>query len=258
MICKKIPLDPNDESVYLNAYLNPEAKDSDALLVIPGGGYSVVCGSWEGEPIANRFAPLGFVCFELYYSIGEKALYPKPLVDAALAMKHIKDHAEEYGINPDRVFALGFSAGGHLTGMLGTMWHREELHRAIPDMEYGYAKPRGVVLCYAVQSSTVWAHRGSIENLTGGGKTEEELRYYSIDASVDARSVPAFFWHTAEDQTVPVQNTILTAAEYARVGIPFEVHIYPFGQHGISLGDPEVHKGAVHWPEQAALWMKRM
>ena len=149
MIYEKIYLREDDPNIYLETYcFNLGLTPCDALLVIPGGGYQIVSDR-EGEPIARAFAAEHFNCFVLHYSIGADATYPRPLVDAALAMKHIRSNAQKYNIHPDRVFAVGFSAGGHLCGMLGTMWHRSEI-AALAQTDIQTIRPTGVMLIYPV------------------------------------------------------------------------------------------------------------
>ena len=143
MIYKKIIL---DESSYLEAYIADKTEQftRKAILVIPGGGYAGVCSEREGEPIALAFMPYGYNAFVLHYSVGRTKKFPAQLIEASLAMKHIKDNAEEYGIDKDEVYAVGFSAGGHLCATLGVMWNKKEIYD-VADMEYGYNKPKGVM-----------------------------------------------------------------------------------------------------------------
>ena len=262
MINKKVYLREDDENVTLDCFITELCSKRDALLVIPGGGYFHVCYDREGHRVAEEFIPKGFNCFVLNYSTGEKAKYPRPLEDASLAIKYIKEHADELNINPDRVFALGFSAGGHLTGMLGTMWHKVSVG------EYGINKPTGVVLCYPVLTSKPGhSHAGSFHNLLGTTTpTEEELKAVSIENNVDEKSAPAFLWHTSNDPIVPVESSLYTALKYKEYGIPFELHVFPNGPHGMALGketsangNPEyIDDTVAQWPSLAADWMKNI
>lgn len=226
-----------EESVYLKIRLGePSDTPRPALLIFPGGGYEFCCNR-EGDPVADAFIERGYHCFVLYYSIKENAKYPRPLIDAAKAMKHIRDHAKEYNVDPDHVYACGFSAGGHLCGMLGTMWHRDEIQKEIPDMSYGYCKPTAVLLCYPVVSGFEFGHQGTIRNITGGDVSDENRAFVSIDRQIDKRSSPAFIVHTASDGLVPIENAFLAMNAYRKAGVPFEAHIFPFGPHGMALGN---------------------
>lgn len=236
----------------------------DGLLVIPGGGYGFVSMDREGEPIALEFMGRGMSCFVLEYSIGDKAVFPRPLQEAALAMKHIKEHAEEYNVDPDRIFAVGFSAGGHLCGSLGSFWNREEV-TSIAGMTPQLAKPRGTLLIYPVISSGKYAHANSFKNLLGSQTpTQEQLERYSLELRVSEETVPAFLAHTATDPIVPVENSLLYAMALSSQNISFESHIFPNGTHGLALsnyitgGLDQRVKEFAQWTDLAWDWMQRM
>ncbi len=255
----------DDPSVTLTAYVADEGwKKRDAMLVIPGGGYGVVCDDREGEPIALAFLARGVNAFVLKYSVGEKAKFPRPLCEASVAMAYIKDHAEEFHVDADRVFCVGFSAGGHLAASLGTFWHLPAATEATGH-PYGYNKPRGTVLCYPVITGFEKAHKDSFYNLLGtSAPTEEELALYSVEKHIDERSAPAFLMHTSDDGLVPVENSLYAAEAFAASKVPFEMHIYPHGPHGVALGDWQTARGMAgydnpaiaRWVEDAVRWMK--
>lgn len=253
MIFEKIMLRDDNPDVYLETYcFNRGRTPCDALLVIPGGGYEFVSDR-EGEPIVQGFSAHDFNCFVLHYSIKENAKYPNPLVDVALAMKHIKANAERYHINPDRVFAVGFSAGGHLCGMLGNLWHRPEISE-LAGCPSEVIRPNAVLLTYPVMIAGEFAHQGSIRNVSG--QCEDLLDTVSLERQVSEKSVPAFFMHTASDTCVPVENTLMTAEAYSRHKIPFEIHIYPYGGHGIALATSATSEGRTPMEDQeVAKWI---
>lgn len=256
MIYEKIGL-TDDPSVYLEVYAPDKLKNltRDALLVIPGGGYEAVCSDREGEPIAFDFLQKGMTAFVLHYSIGKKAKFPRPLIEASLAMQYIRLHAEDYRINKKRVFATGFSAGGHLTTALGTLWHLPEIYEAT-GMAYGINKPTGIIPVYPVVSAMVPTHAGSFYNLLGTTEpTEEEKRRYSLELSVDEKSSPACIIHTSDDGAVPVFNSLVLANAYAQKNIPFELHIYKSGPHGMALANKITEVDNPQWNnEQNATW----
>lgn len=266
MIYNKVQLIDGRQDVYLEIYVADKTREfkRDAILVIPGGGYSAVCSDREGEPIAMAFMPYGFNAFVLHYSVGSKARFPAPLIEASLAMKYIRDNAEEFGINKDRIFATGFSAGGHLCTALGTLWHLEEVYKAA-GIEYGENKPYAIIPVYPVISSdpTV-SHKGSFNNIVGADADEELLKKYSLELRVDERSSPAFIVHTANDTVVNVKNSIYLANAYASHKIPFELHIYADAPHGMSLSNGIIacgNKGYINshnakWLETAVEWIK--
>lgn len=266
MIYEKIFLDENDENVYLEAYAPDKTQNfvRDGVLVIPGGGYEQVCSDREGEPIAFDFIQKGCAAFVLHYSVKDKALFPRPLIEASKAMKYIKDNATHYGIDPERVFATGFSAGGHLCASLGILWHRKEIYDSVP-MEYGYNKPKGIMPIYPVVSAMVPTHAGSFNNILGkDNPSEEEKTKYSLEFSVDENSSPAFIVHTSDDNAVPVFNALALANAYASKNMQFELHIYKTGAHGMALANEITSGGADGWNNKtngswtyfAREWMK--
>ena len=213
MIFKKIML---DDSAYLEAYVadKTEKYTRKAILVIPGGGYSGVCAGREGEPVALAFLSYGFNAFVLHYSVGGEKIFPAQLIQASMAIKHIKENAEEYGIDENEVFALGFSAGGHLAASLGTMWNKNEIYDAI-DMPYGYNKPKGIMLMYPVISGvSEHSNKGSFQNLFGTeNPTEQQLKESSIELNMTEAASPAYIVHAANDTSVHVENSLMLAAQ---------------------------------------------
>ena len=265
MINKKISLSTEDSEIFLETFV-PDSleRTKKAILVIPGGGYSGICDDREGEPIALAFLAHGFASFVLHYSTGRKRPYPAQLIEASLAIKHIKDCSEEYGIDPENVFVTGFSAGGHLSACLGTMWHRDEIYENI-DMPFGYNKPKGMILCYPVISADENIRNfGSFQNLLcTDTPSSEELDYVSIENWIDEKSAPCFIMHTSNDRTVNVGNALAIANAYAKKGMTFELHIYPDAPHGVALGNEITKCGEKKWcnesiskwVENAVLWI---
>ncbi|MBE6665200.1 MAG: alpha/beta hydrolase [Ruminococcaceae bacterium] len=263
---ERVQLFEEKPNVTLTSYIAgtssemPFNNKRKAILVIPGGGYSF-CSDREGEPIAQYYLAMGFNSFVLNYSVHTKdtaATWPAPLVDASAAMKYIRDHAEEFHIDPDYVFVVGFSAGGHLAAALGTLWSDDEIERAL-GFEKGYNRPTGMILSYPVISGGEYAHRGSFDNILSERKDEPEAREeLSLENCVSKDTVPAFIWSTRPDRTVPVQNSLLFALALADCDIPFEMHIYPKGGHGASLGNAIVGSG-LHsisgWIDDSIRWM---
>lgn len=254
MIFEKVYFDEQDKDAYLEIYIADKITDltRSAVLVIPGGAYSAVCKEREGEPIGMAFMPYGYNAFVLKYSCKKKP-FPSHLIQASKAMKHIRDNAEKYNIDPEKVFAAGFSAGGHLAASLGTMWDKKEIYDEI-DMPLGYNKPNGMMLIYPVLSD----HFGSFKNLLmKENPTEEELAMCNIDNYVNENSSPAFIVHTSNDEVVPVKNSISLANKLAEQGIKFELHIFPDGPHGVALGNDVTRCGVEKWENEAiAKWVE--
>ena len=256
------------KKITLTAYI-AGALDSDkfnlerrALLICPGGAY-YDCANREGEYMATAYLAAGFNTFVLEYSAksdGEDSkVFPGQLIEAAMAVKFIKENAKELNVNPKYVFVNGYSAGGHLAASLGILYNSEYVKEAlgIPD---DYVKPAGMVLSYPVITSGEYANRWSIENLLGERSSDEQALFeVSLEKRVDGNTVPAFIWHTRTDNAVPVQNSLLLATALAEHGVPFEMHIYPRGPHGLSLctdvvGTPD--NIADKWFFESVRWMK--
>jgi len=201
-----------------------------SVVICPGGGYDHLSPR-EGEPVALRFVAMGFNAFVVKYRVSPER-FPAPLMDAAWAMAHVRRHAAEYHADPRRVALMGFSAGGHLAGMLGTRWHdRARFEPLTPEC----IRPDALVLCYPVITAGEYAHRDSFRRLTGS-EDERAHAFFSVEDMVDSATPPTFLWHTWEDASVPVENTLRMAASLRRRRVPAEVHIFPRGGHGVGLG----------------------
>lgn len=234
---EKIHLCAENDSVWMDAYIaDPlQGLTRKAILVIPGGGYATVCAEREGEPIAMAFLAMGYNAFVLHYTVDRVHTFPAQLIEASLAVCHIRDHAEQYGIDPGQVYAVGFSAGGHLCASLGTLWKLDAVQKAI-GKPYGYNKPNGVMLIYPVISGTQPGN--SFKNLWASvTPTQEQIVQSSIENHVDSESAPAFIVHTVNDQIVHVNNALMAASAYTAAGVSYELHIFPDAPHGAALAN---------------------
>lgn len=250
----------DSDGAYIDAYIADPTKNftRKAILVIPGGGYGVVCSDREGEPIAQAFMPYGYNAFVLNYYTGRKKPFPIQLVQTAKAIKHIKDNAENYGIDPNELFVVGFSAGGHLAASAGILWNIPEIYAEV-EMPYGYNKPKGVMLVYPV----IGDHKGCFQNLWATKEiTEEMIDTVSVDKHVDKDSAPAFIMHTSNDEIVDVRNSLSLASAYKAAELQFELHVFPDAPHGAALGNkitsygkPKYENSAIaEWVRMAAVW----
>ena len=267
MIYKKFTLFPDRPWVTLEYYGNELAGGPrDAMLVIPGGGYSCVCADREGGPIALAYLLQGMNAFVLHYSVHDQIKEPyQPLEEASAAMIFIREHAKEFDVNPERVFAVGFSAGGHLAAWLGCGWDKPRIRALLPD-KGEKNRPTGVVLCYAVITNVDGKPEDSFNKLYSGKKelTDEELHEVCLENHVDGHTSPAFILHTFDDERVPVQNALAIAQAYAEAGVSFEMHVYPHAPHGVALGtgvtamghDSYDNAAIARWVADSAVWMK--
>ncbi len=266
---ERIYLNPSDDRVFIDTYITELGKNKDAMLVIPGGGYTAVCTEREGEPVALEFVSQGYNAFVLNYRVGREGdVFPCQLLDAAAAMIYIRDHAEEFKINKNRVFALGFSAGGHLCGTLATMYDYPEVKAAFGD-DYKKVRPTGVTLCYPVVTMDQPTHAFSFEHLLGKPEsefTDAENQRYSLEKIVNSETAPMFVWHTVEDTLVPINGSLKLALSLTDNKVPYRMTVLPYGPHGLVLstkvteaGNPEyVHPFGVCWVKQAVEWMETL
>ncbi len=212
-----------------------------AVLVLPGGGYAFT-SEREATPVALAFAAAGISAFVLRYTCAPGARFPTQVIQALQAVKVIREHAEEWNIDPDKIAVCGFSAGGHLTASTGVFWNHEIMR------EHGFHgdahKPNGLILCYPVITGGEKAHRGSFENLLGDQYSDEMIEFTSLEKQVTRDTPKSFLWHTYDDDGVPVENSLLFASALAENGVPFELHVYPHGYHGLSLAN-----GLVNGPD---------
>ena len=211
---------------------NSNTKKRAAVLVLPGGGYSSTSPR-EAEPIALQFNEAGYHAFVLNYRVAPEK-HPQPLLDASRAMCIIRENADKWNIYSDKIAICGFSAGGHLAASLAVHWDKEYLGN-VYGIEIGKNRPNALIACYPVITSGQYAHRGSFINLLGQNASSELLHEMSLEHHVSDKTPPTFIWHTFSDDGVPVENSLLFAQALRKNNIPFELHIYPEGVHGLSL-----------------------
>lgn len=246
---------------YLSTYLLDPVpggvEKRPAVIVCPGGAYLFTYDG-EAEPIAMQFAAAGFQSFVLRYSCSPMR-FPGALLELAKAVAMIRENAEAWHIDPDRIFVTGFSAGGHLASSLGMFWNREFLHTAL-ELSPAAIRPNGVIACYPVITSGEFGHARSFEVLLGDAPLIQR-EFLSLETQVSADTPPFFLWHTAADENVSVCNSLLMASALQKQGIPFEMHIFPEGNHGLCLSTPEtgpVARGCAKWVELAIDWARSL
>lgn len=205
-----------------------------AVLILPGGAYCWTSPR-EAEPVALRFVSRGYAAFVLDYSCAP-ASFPVSLREAAMAMRYIRENADHFEVNPHMVAAMGFSAGGHLCGTLGTMYDCPEVAETGPA---GLIRPDALALCYPVAVAWGNTHEESFQNISGGS---QELRQrLSLERLVRPDMPPVFLWHTRDDGSVPVRNSLVLAQALEAAGVDFAMHIYRHGQHGLSTADEQAY-----------------
>ena len=259
---------PDKPEVSLYAYVHDEKSEPrPAVIICPGGSYRYHAPR-EAEPVANFYYDNGMNAFLLRYSVSDKAADYAPLIEVSMAVKHIRENAEKYNVNPDKIVVCGFSAGGHLAGSAGILWNIPEVRDAIGVTDgsapEGINRPNGIILCYAVITAGEYTHAKSIQNIAGKlDYDENDVKRFSLELHVNEDSSPLFIWHTLGDKGVHIKNPLQLIDAYAEKGVPFEAHIYPNGPHGMALcnkvtfdGKPDLlsdHNGT--WKDLSVMWI---
>jgi acetyl esterase/lipase len=237
----------------LTPYAPTGSKTGATMLILPGGGYGNLA-EHEGKGYADWFTAHGIQAYVLKYRLGSNGYrHPTMLNDAARALRMVRAFAKRDGLDPARIGVIGSSAGGHLASTLATHFDAGKPDAA-DEYERESSRPDLAILCYAVISFGEFAHAGSRKNLLGDNPSPELVRNLSNELQVTPQTPPIFLWHTVEDKAVPVENSLLFAAAMRKAGVPFSLHIYEKGPHGLGFGRPD--RPAPPWGEQLLYWFK--
>ena len=269
MIHKKIEIKARGMEAVGNLYtyfldssieMRPNEK-RPVILMCPGGGYEMTSDR-EAEPMAMQFLAMGYHVAILRYSVCP-VRYPAALLQVAESVLYLKEHADEYHIDPEKIVVQGCSAGGHLAANYGIAWNSPFLTKLM-GMENDPERlcVAGLLLCYPVITSGEKAHEESFRNLLGE-QYEEKKEELSLENQVTPDTPPTFLWHTATDETVPVENSLYFFQACLQQGVSAELHIYPVGGHGLSLANEEtcrangigVQKECQSWIGLAQTWL---
>ena len=239
--------------------MNRQDMMRPAVLICPGGGYGM-CSQREAEVVALRFLPWGYNAYVLNYSV-EPHPFPSQIREVAACMELITENAKAWNTDPERIAIMGFSAGGHLAGHYSTCYDIPEVREVFPESK----KVKASILCYPVITAyPPHRHVGSFCNLSGHRTpTAEDVEKFSLDNKIGPNTPPAFLWHTAEDDLVPVMNSLLYAQGLAKYNIPFSLNVYAYGWHGMSTCDDqsngpldEKYADNADWMERLKKWLK--
>ncbi|SFL12450.1 Acetyl esterase/lipase [Paenibacillus sp. 1_12] len=242
----------SEDTPTLVPYLVEGGVPTAAVVVCPGGGYARRADH-EGEPIALWLNSLGISAFVVHYRVAPYQ-HPNPLSDAQRAIRIVRSKAKEWNIDPTRVGILGFSAGGHLASASGTHYDSGRPNAEDPIEREG-CRPDLLVLCYPVISFTSFVHMGSRTNLLGDPADPQLVDLLSSENQVTAQTPPTFLWHTADDAAVPVENSLMFASALSHHKVPFELHVYESGRHGLGLAEEQV--GVRAWTDACAIWLAK-
>jgi acetyl esterase/lipase len=246
---------PEKNIPTLTAFV-PEKPNGTAIVVCPGGGYGGLAVGHEGKDVAAWLNKRGVTAFMLKYRIVQRdrpgPLQPAPMLDVQRAIRYVRAHAKDYGIDLKRVGIWGFSAGGHLASTAAT--HFDAGKTDGDDIDKQSCRPDFAILSYPVITMGKGTHGGSKNNLIGANPDDKLMDFYSNDKQVTKETPPTFLFHTAEDKAVPIENSRLFAEACKKNGVPVELVTYEKGQHGVGLApnDPILK----HWPEKLETWLK--
>jgi len=286
----------NDKDVTLTTYILEDSsellngRNRPAVLVCPGGAY-LGCSDREAEPVALRFAAMGYHAFVLRYStyfgtfedldvgselpVNPNSIHPAPMRDIGKAFLTIRAHADEWLVDVDKIAICGFSAGGHNCAMYAVYWHQPVLYDHF-DVNSDVLKPAAVLVGYPVTDYHLMRREktesedqdmSNTATLALFGTTtpaEDLLDTLSPALHITEQTPPMFIWATAADNMVPVENSTRLASALAQEGIPFEIHVFEEGMHGLSLADQStagalhnINKDAAKWIGLAEAWLKK-
>jgi acetyl esterase/lipase len=225
--------------------LPEENPTGTGVVIFPGGAYGNLA-EHEGRGYADFLCAAGIAAFVVNYRLGSQGCrHPAMLEDGLAAMAAVRSSAAELNLAPDQIGVMGSSAGGHLAAQVLTCWPRYAGPVSL--------KPAFGILCYPVIASYgPYAHAGSMHNLLGENPSRELLESVSCEKLVSKDAPPCFIWHTGEDMGVPPENSLLFAHALRRQRIPFELHIYQRGVHGLGLNT------SFDWGREALRWIKEI
>ena len=247
---------PKDIPTLTPFYPAPEKATGAAMVICPGGGY-VFHAPHEGAGYARWLNDLGITAFVLKYRLGSNGYrHPAMLQDAARALRLVRANAEAWHLDPHRIGIIGSSAGGHLAATLLTHFDSGKPDDADP-VERVSSRPDIGILCYAVITMGELTHHGSRENLLGKNPSPELVAELSNELHVTKETPPCFLWTTFEDKTVPMENTMMFAEALRKAGVPFDLHVYQKGGHGMGLGSHDYDPSKFHpWVRDCDYWLK--
>ncbi|MGN0358315.1 MAG: alpha/beta hydrolase [Blautia sp.] len=232
------------------------------VLVCPGGAYRFTADR-EAEMIALQFNSMGYHSAVLRYSCAP-AVFPTALTEVAASIKMIKEQSENWHVDTEKIFVMGFSAGGHLAASYGVFWNRSFVAEAV-GCSTEFLKIAGMILCYPVLTSKEeYTHLESIHNLLGEDY-EAKKEEMALENQVGPHTPPAFLWHTFADDAVPFQNSLFFVEAMGKAGVSAEYHLYPEGPHGLSLADESlvrpdgsgIQKECQSWMPLLKTWLRR-
>lgn len=246
--------DENREAPCVTPYIVNDGSVHPCIVVVPGGGYSHRA-LHEGEPIARWLNDKGINAFVVDYRV-EPYMYPAPVIDVKRAVRYVRFYAERFAVDPERIGIIGFSAGAH-AACCASLYFEDFEYDEKDDIDMICARPDICALCYPVITfKDGFCHEGSRERLIG--RDRSLISKLSCEENVSENMPPVFMWHTFEDQSVPVRNSLEMALALKKHEVPFELHIFPNGRHGLGMERCVDIEGVNKWPDLFLNWLRRM
>jgi acetyl esterase/lipase len=238
----------------LRIYLPSSGAVGTGVVVCPGGGYGALAMDHEGRQIAEWLNARGIAAFVLRYRLGPRYHHPVQLGDAQRALRYVRYHAKELGVEVNRIGVWGFSAGGHLASTTGTHFDRGN-PAAADTTDQVSCRPDFMILAYPVITAVPdYSHKGSFRNLLGADPDPKLLEYLSNEKQVTSETPPTFLFHTNEDRGVPAENSILFYLALRKAGVPAELHVYERGSHGVGLAQKDAVLST--WSARLEDWLR--
>jgi acetyl esterase/lipase len=247
--------DREEDRPTITPYLPANQQTSAAVIVFPGGGYTRLASDHEGVQPAKWLNSLGIAAFVVRYRLGPRYHHPAMLHDGQRAVRLVRARATEWRVDPNRIGALGFSAGGHMASTVGTHFDSASFDSADP-VAHASSRPDLMILVYPVITMNErFAHGGSRKNLLGEQPSAALVKLLSNELQVTHDTPPAFIVASTDDTVVPVENSIAMYSALKAADVPVELHVFESGKHGFGLapGDPVLST----WVKMCELWLKR-
>ena len=231
----------------IKAYM---AGSDSAVIIFPGGGYAYRA-QHEGEGYAKWLQSIGITSFVVEYRV-DPYKHPAQISDAIRAVRYVRYYADKYGIDKNKIAVMGSSAGGHLAGSVSVHFDKE-MYAKTDEIDNENCRPNATILCYPIIDMFEYRHDGSRQNLIGTPALHADKEFMSLYKHVTESTPQAFIWHTSTDQAVPVENSLMYADALSKVKVPFELHIYPVGLHGLGRAEDLPH--VAQWTTSLENWL---
>lgn len=243
-------INPDEVAPSIEAY---PSSSKGAVIIFPGGGYAMRA-EHEGKGYAQWLNSIGITCFVVQYRVAPYK-HPAQISDAMRAVRYVRYYADKFGIDKDKIAVMGSSAGGHLAGSVSVHFDKK-MYDETDEIDKEDCRPDATILCYPVIDMFEYRHDGSRQNLLGERTLHSDKELMSLYMHVNSNTPQAFIWHTAADQAVPVENSLMYASALSKFQVPFELHIYPMGRHGLGLAKEIPH--VAQWSSTLEKWLREI